>query len=62
MSDEQPTPATSEARDEHQQLVELVEDARWRYFVLDDPTLDDATYDQQLRRLQELEEEFPELR
>ncbi|MFA6298246.1 MAG: NAD-dependent DNA ligase LigA [Nocardioides sp.] len=62
MSEEQPTPATPEARDEHQQLVELVEDARWRYFVLDDPTLDDATYDQQLRRLQELEEEFPELR
>jgi DNA ligase (NAD+) len=57
-----PTPATDEARDEHQQLSELVEDARWRYFVLDDPTLDDVTYDRRLRRLQELEEEFPELR
>ena len=28
----------------------------------DDPTLSDADYDRRLRRLQELEEEFPELR
>ena len=40
---------------------EQIEDARWRYFVLDDPTLDDADYDQRMRRLQVLEEEFPEL-
>lgn len=57
-----PTPAPAEARDEHQQLVDLIEDARWRYFVRDDPTLSDADYDKRLRRLQELEEEFPELR
>ena len=54
--------ATPEAREEHRQLAEEIEDARWRYFVLDDPTLDDADYDRRLRRLQELEEEFPELR
>ena len=29
--------------------------------MLDDPTLDDADYDKRMRRLQELEEEFPEL-
>ena len=57
-----PTPAPTEARDEHQRLVDLIEDARWRYFVKDDPTLSDADYDQRLRRLQELEEEFAELR
>ncbi len=57
-----PTPAPADARDEHQQLAELIEDARWRYFVRDDPTLSDADYDRKLRRLQELEEEFPELR
>jgi DNA ligase (NAD+) len=56
-----PKTATPEARDEHQQLSEDVEEARWRYFVLDDPTLDDADYDKRLRRLQELEAEFPEL-
>ncbi len=57
-----PTPAPAEARVEHQQLVDLIEDARWRYFVRDDPTLSDADYDKRLRRLQQLEEEFPELR
>ena len=56
----QPTPA--EARSEHQEIVEQIEDARWRYFVLDDPTLSDADYDVRLRRLQALEEEWPELR
>ena len=30
--------------------------------MLDNPTLDDADYDRRLRRLEELEEEFPELR
>ena len=30
--------------------------------MLDDPTLDDADFDRRLRRLEELEEEFPELR
>ena len=52
----------AEAREEHQELAEEVEEARWRYFVLDDPTLSDADYDVRLRRLQELEEQFPELR
>jgi len=56
-----PSPATPEAREEHARLVDDIEDARWRYFVLDDPTLDDADYDKRMRRLQVLEEEFPEL-
>ncbi|MCW2795764.1 NAD-dependent DNA ligase LigA [Nocardioides sp.] len=60
--DTEPTAATVEARDEHRQKSEEIEDARWRYFVLDEPTLSDADYDRRLRRLQELEDEFPELR
>ena len=59
---EAPSAATPEAREEHQQLSEEVEDARWRYYVLDDPTLDDADFDRRLRRLEALEDEFPELR
>ncbi len=55
-------PASSAAREEHQRLVEGVEDARWRYYVLDDPTLDDADFDARMRRLEELEEAHPELR
>jgi DNA ligase (NAD+) len=43
-------------------LSEEVEDARWRYYVLDDPTLDDSDFDRRLRELEALEEQFPELR
>ena len=57
-----PDAAPAEAREEHQELSEQVEEARWRYFVLDDPALSDADYDVRLRRIQELEEQFPELR
>jgi DNA ligase (NAD+) len=54
--------ATPEARERHQELSEQVEDARWRYYVLDDPTLSDAEFDLRLRELESLEEQFPELR
>jgi DNA ligase (NAD+) len=54
--------APPEAREEHRELSEEVEDARWRYYVLDDPTLSDADFDHRMRRLEALEEEFPELR
>ena len=57
-----PQPAPDEAREQHRQLSEEIDEARWRYFVLDQPTLSDADYDQRMRRLEELEEEFPELR
>jgi len=57
-----PQAAPAEARDQHQELSEQIEDARWRYYVLDDPTLSDADFDQRLRALEALEEEFPELR
>ena len=54
--------ATPAARERHQELSEQVEDARWRYYVLDDPTLDDAGFDARLRELEALEDDFPELR
>ncbi|RYB95274.1 NAD-dependent DNA ligase LigA [Nocardioides oleivorans] len=54
--------ATAEARERHRELSEQVEDARWRYYVLDTPTLSDADFDVRLRELEALEEEFPELR
>jgi DNA ligase (NAD+) len=57
---EDPVPA--EAREEHQRLAEEVEEARWRYYVLDDPTLSDAAFDEAMRRLEELEEAHPSLR
>jgi DNA ligase (NAD+) len=62
MTSPEVTPAPPEARDRHQELTEQVEDARWRYYVLDDPTLSDADFDQRMRELEGLEEEYPELR
>ncbi|WP_157551221.1 NAD-dependent DNA ligase LigA [Nocardioides jensenii] len=62
MSSSEVSTATPEARDRHRLLSEQVEDARWRYYVLDDPTLSDADFDVRLRELESLEEQFPELR
>ena len=65
---DEPTPAPEvatappEARERHRALSEEVDDARWRYYVLDDPTLSDADFDVRLRELEALEDEFPELR
>ncbi len=59
---EQGSNAWAEAQAEHRVLAEQIEDARWRYYVLDDPTLSDAEFDHRLRRLEELEEQVPELR
>jgi len=50
------------ARTEHAELSEQVEEARFRYYVLDQPTLSDADFDVRMRRLDELEERFPDLR
>src|SRR3954453_11982261 len=58
----EPLSATPEAKDRHRQLSEEIEDARWRYYVLDDPILSDADFDRRLRELEAIEEEFPELR
>jgi DNA ligase (NAD+) len=54
--------APDRAREEHREIARDVEDARWRYHVLDDPVLDDAAYDALVRRLEELEDAHPELR
>jgi DNA ligase (NAD+) len=43
------------------ELRELVNDAAYRYYVLDDPSVDDAVYDQWLRELEEIEAAQPDL-
>ena len=50
------------ARERHAELTELVNEANWRYYVLDAPTVSDAEYDAWMRELKELEEAHPELR
>jgi DNA ligase (NAD+) len=51
-----------EARREHAGLSEKLSDAQYRYHVLDAPTISDAEYDQGIRTLNEIEDQFPELR
>jgi len=46
---------------EASRLHEQLADWNYRYYVLDDPTVPDSEYDRALRKLQELEERFPEL-
>jgi DNA ligase (NAD+) len=54
--------APPEAREEHLEIAEQVEDARWRYYVKDAPTMSDAEFDALMRRLEELEDRYPDLR
>jgi len=52
----------TEARRRHAELSEGLLDAQYRYHVLDAPTISDIEYDTGLRELNQLEDEFPELR
>ena len=62
MTDSPTDPGEADLRQEHRTLAEEVEDARWRYYVLDDPTLSDADFDRRMRRLEAIEEQLPDLR
>ena len=43
------------------ELSEILKEANYRYYVLDDPTMPDFEYDRLLRELEELETAHPEL-
>ncbi|NUR84592.1 MAG: NAD-dependent DNA ligase LigA, partial [Nonomuraea sp.] len=45
----------------HAELSELVEEARWNYYVRDQPTVSDAQFDEWFRELLALEEAHPTL-
>jgi DNA ligase (NAD+) len=50
------------ARERHQQLSELIDDHRWRYYILDAPSVSDGEFDELMHELEALEDERPELR
>lgn len=50
-----------DARKRHAELCEILEEANYRYYVLDQPTLSDAEYDDLLRELEALEERHAKL-
>lgn len=52
---------TSSVQTRLQQLREAIAAHNYRYYVLDDPSVPDAEYDRQMRELQQLEADHPEL-
>jgi DNA ligase (NAD+) len=50
------------ARSRHADLTEQLNEARWRYHVLDAPTISDGEFDAKMRELDALEDSFPALR
>ena len=49
------------AKKKHDELVKLIERYAREYYVLDNPSVDDAVYDQKMEELESLEKEWPEL-
>ncbi|MFD0413192.1 NAD-dependent DNA ligase LigA [Streptomyces sp. NPDC127108] len=62
MAVEQEGTVPAEARDEHAQLAERIEEHRFRYYVKDQPVISDAEFDKLLRSLEALEDRYSELR
>jgi len=60
VSDENGVP--TEARARHAELSEQINEADYRYYILDSPTISDIDYDTKMRELRALEESYPELR
>ncbi|MFJ1608267.1 NAD-dependent DNA ligase LigA [Streptomyces sp. NPDC088253] len=60
--DAQPNSLPAEAREQHAQLAEQIEEHRFRYYVKDQPVVSDTEFDKLLRSLEALEERYPELR
>ncbi len=52
----------ADARERHATLATQIEENRYRYFVLDAPTLSDGEYDALMRELTRLENRYPALR
>ena len=53
--------ATIAPSERARELRELIEDANYRYYVLDDPAISDAQFDELFNELRRLEDERPEL-
>ena len=49
------------AKKKHDELVKLIERYAREYYVLDNPSVDDAVYDQKMEELEAIEKEWPEL-
>ncbi|MEU1213821.1 NAD-dependent DNA ligase LigA [Streptomyces sp. NPDC005791] len=59
---QQLTGVPTEVQEQHALLAEQIEEHRFRYYVKDQPVIDDAEFDRQMRALEAIEDEHPELR
>ena len=50
-----------QVRAEYEQLKDELNQHNHSYYVLDEPTVPDSEYDRRMRRLQEIEQQHPEL-
>jgi DNA ligase (NAD+) len=50
-----------EARRRHAELAQEIDEANYRYYILDSPTISDAAWDERMRELVALEREYSEL-
>ncbi len=48
-------------REEYERLCKTAEQHNFNYYVLDDPTIEDSEYDALMRRIKQIEAEYPEL-
>ena len=62
MSSAEADPVAPDVRRQWGELADEVREHQFRYYVRDAPIISDAEFDQLLRELQALEEQFPELR
>ena len=45
-----------------EELIKIIEEANYSYYVLDNPSITDQEYDKYIRELFEIEEKYPELK
>ncbi|MGO9386364.1 MAG: NAD-dependent DNA ligase LigA [Mycobacterium sp.] len=62
MSSPDADPVPADIRRQWRELADEVREHQFRYYVRDAPIISDAEFDQLLRRLEALEEKYPELR
>jgi DNA ligase (NAD+) len=55
------TGVPDEVRRRHAELAQQIDEANYRYYVLDSPTISDAAWDELMREIRGLEEAHPEL-
>ncbi|ORV18173.1 NAD-dependent DNA ligase LigA [Mycobacterium celatum] len=62
MSSAEADPVAPDVRRQWRELADEVREHQFRYYVRDAPVISDAEFDELLRRLQALEDQYPELR